>query len=276
MSWLITPTLTWNETVWNPSMITTALWLDANDSGTVARTGSTVTTWNDKSGNGNNFTIAGNPQYETTGLSTSKPAVAFDGTGDYMTRTLSGLTAFNSFDFYCVFQSTLAAAPNTASASLYTAGDLATASAMSLFSSTGALTDEYITFALGSGARLGVGSSYSRSSNAAQILNSRQSASGYALLADGNQLTLNLSTGMTAGTNTSPAALSLGNDTLYLAANFSPVAASAAIKIAEIIILSSLESTFGRQRIEGYLAHKWGLTANLPSDHPYKTVGPTP
>ena len=25
---------------------------------------------------------------------------------------------------------------------------------------------------------------------------------------------------------------------------------------------------------EGYLAHKWGLTANLPGDHPYKANEP--
>ena len=29
-----------------------------------------------------------------------------------------------------------------------------------------------------------------------------------------------------------------------------------------------------RQKIEGYLAHKWGLAANLPADHPYKTEAP--
>lgn len=27
-------------------------------------------------------------------------------------------------------------------------------------------------------------------------------------------------------------------------------------------------------RMNGYLAHKWGLTTNLPSDHPYKNVAP--
>jgi len=27
-------------------------------------------------------------------------------------------------------------------------------------------------------------------------------------------------------------------------------------------------------KIEGYLAHKWGLTGNLPSNHPYKTAPP--
>ena len=29
-----------------------------------------------------------------------------------------------------------------------------------------------------------------------------------------------------------------------------------------------------RLKIEGYLAHKWGLTADLPSDHTYKTDPP--
>ena len=30
-----------------------------------------------------------------------------------------------------------------------------------------------------------------------------------------------------------------------------------------------------RQKAEGYLAHKYGVQANLPSDHPYKTNAPT-
>ena len=30
-----------------------------------------------------------------------------------------------------------------------------------------------------------------------------------------------------------------------------------------------------RQKAEGYLAHKYGIQANLPSDHPYKTTAPT-
>jgi hypothetical protein len=34
-------------------------------------------------------------------------------------------------------------------------------------------------------------------------------------------------------------------------------------------------STTDRQKLEGYLAHKWGLAANLPADHPYKSAAPT-
>jgi hypothetical protein len=41
--------------------------------------------------------------------------------------------------------------------------------------------------------------------------------------------------------------------------------------IGEIIIVPMTED---RQKIEGYLAHKWGLEGNLPSDHPYKSTVP--
>jgi hypothetical protein len=44
--------------------------------------------------------------------------------------------------------------------------------------------------------------------------------------------------------------------------------------IKELITFTT--NATNRQLLEGYLAHKWGLTANLPNDHPYKTVGPTP
>ena len=42
----------------------------------------------------------------------------------------------------------------------------------------------------------------------------------------------------------------------------------------EIICLSAAPSTADRQKLEGYLAHKWGFSASLPSDHPYKSAPP--
>jgi hypothetical protein len=44
--------------------------------------------------------------------------------------------------------------------------------------------------------------------------------------------------------------------------------------IAEILIFDSALTTTERERVEGYLAHKYALTANLPSDHPYKSGPP--
>jgi hypothetical protein len=42
----------------------------------------------------------------------------------------------------------------------------------------------------------------------------------------------------------------------------------------EILTYNIAISTDNRQLVEGYLAHKWGVTASLPSDHPYKTFAP--
>lgn len=41
------------------------------------------------------------------------------------------------------------------------------------------------------------------------------------------------------------------------------------------MIITPDTSELTQYRIEGYLAHKWGLTANLPSGHPYKNSSPT-
>lgn len=46
------------------------------------------------------------------------------------------------------------------------------------------------------------------------------------------------------------------------------------VDIAESVYVNAAVSTADRERLEGYLAHKWGLTANLPSSHPYKSSAP--
>lgn len=45
--------------------------------------------------------------------------------------------------------------------------------------------------------------------------------------------------------------------------------------IAEVIVYPSTLTTAERQQVEGYLAHKWGLAADLPAEHPYKSAAPT-
>ena len=44
--------------------------------------------------------------------------------------------------------------------------------------------------------------------------------------------------------------------------------------VGEIIGLSATSPTSDRQKIEAYLAHKWGLNGKLPSNHPYKLGHP--
>jgi hypothetical protein len=43
----------------------------------------------------------------------------------------------------------------------------------------------------------------------------------------------------------------------------------------EILVYNTALSTIQRQKVEGYLAHKWGITSSLPANHPHKTAAPT-
>jgi hypothetical protein len=40
------------------------------------------------------------------------------------------------------------------------------------------------------------------------------------------------------------------------------------------IIVTPVNTSTDREKLEGYLAHKWGLASDLPSSHPYKTTAP--
>ena len=44
--------------------------------------------------------------------------------------------------------------------------------------------------------------------------------------------------------------------------------------VYEILIYNQALSDEVRQKVEGYLAHKWGLTQNLPEEHPFKSSTP--
>lgn len=44
--------------------------------------------------------------------------------------------------------------------------------------------------------------------------------------------------------------------------------------IGEFIVTNGVLSTLNRERLEGYAAHKWGVSANLPGAHPYLTTPP--
>ena len=46
-------------------------------------------------------------------------------------------------------------------------------------------------------------------------------------------------------------------------------------RVFEIVLVPYVISTSDRQKLEGYLAWKWGLEADLPAGHPYKTTPPT-
>lgn len=72
------------------------LWLDASDTSSISVSGSDVTQWNDKSGNGYNFTQGTSANRPSSGTRTinSLNVIDFDGTNDSLT-TSAAKSAFN-------------------------------------------------------------------------------------------------------------------------------------------------------------------------------------
>ena len=45
-------------------------------------------------------------------------------------------------------------------------------------------------------------------------------------------------------------------------------------KVAEVIFIREIND-IARQKVEGYLTHKWSINSSLPSSHPHRFVQPT-
>jgi hypothetical protein len=245
---------------WTPANITTALWLDAEDNATVfsdagttqAIAGtSTVQQWNDKSGNARNLsqsTAGLRPSYTSAGLN-GKNILTF--TSKTMRSALDAL----SLSTLAVF----AVASNSQGSSvLFSIPEAATTHTSPFFrflvyrSSTGSVAIRINGNDAGGGT-FGTGNNiYSLdSSNAQARVNGTVQVTGTSAT-----LTYPNSVPFILGGNAAGGELMNGI-------------------FAEVVAVSSAPSTDTRERIEGYLAHKWGLTANLPGGHPYKTTAPT-
>lgn len=91
--------------VWTPLQLPNLLaWYSAKQG--ITLNGSTVSQWNDLSGNGRHLTQAvasSQPTYNATGLN-SKPTCYFDGSGDYMTYVGAALPTYQNFTVWMVLK----------------------------------------------------------------------------------------------------------------------------------------------------------------------------
>lgn len=81
-----------------------------------------------------------------------------------------------------------------------------------------------------------------------------------------------LNTVFTTGTNNS-GTWDLSNQSVSMGATYDG-GGTLLGHVAETVILNGNQTTDTIQRIEGYLAHKWGLATLLPSGHPYRYTAP--
>jgi len=247
------------SSTWTPAEITTALWFDAADASTITLNGSNVSQWNDKSGNGRNATQTGTaqPLYSSTGLN-NKPALDFDGADDDL--VLSSVSDLNS-----VSQSWfIVAKRDNANGRTEISFGIGNQQESNGLADIPRWTDNKMYSQLGYVAN--------RPSPVSVI-----SDAPYINCVTGGAVQLSYTNGTLIGTGTTQ---SLSNFSVLDGGYVGSGRAMSFFgryfdgKISELIIIPSVATTQDRQLIEGYLAHKWGLTSNLPVDHPYKTTAP--
>ena len=244
------------------------MWLDASDNATVfsdagttqAIAGtSTVQQWNDKSGNARNATqstSANRPAYASAGLN-SFNVITFDGSNDHLVHSFSASPAPHSI--YAVTRRLTGGNGNY----------FVLVSCISASSAFGAVMHAKI----------------EGSANWGSYINSWTSAD-YSLL-DTWRIVGIVSPTSTSGTESyrtdgtlvgksyasryggdATDRRAIGGDPGFNTGFFSGNA-------GEIIVTTSALSTPDCEKMEGYLAHKWALTGNLPAGHPYKSAAPT-
>jgi hypothetical protein len=251
---------------WTPAQITTVLWLDASDPNTITASGGLVSQWSDKSGAGRHAIqddVARRPALTTAGLS-GLDVITFDGMNDSMRYPTIVLNDNNSFVF-----------------SVY---ERPASGVNSIDVGAGESNLELNSY------RTGYGNLWNPFNELRSLLrritgsfdNARH---GSASSSTGNFI--NSLVRSNAGTQAWRNGNALGDPDLAFAsgtANLANVGSSASREyivggyhtgnIAEVIVGRTSITTEDRHRIEGYLAHKWGLTAGLPSGHPFKTDPP--
>lgn len=227
--------------LWRPSNLGSALalWLDAEDAASITLNGATVSQWNDKSGNGRHVsqaTAASQPTYSATGM-VGKPTLDWGTATNVRSLFRTGMTGYSPVRYFGV-------------------ADYDGPNPFNQF--YGLVSHNFLI------------------SNDLLITNAAGQNWYF-----GNYI-LN-------GGGSSPEALPTISAPFVFATDFdqSPNRSEIFIgsdrnipdrgwigKISEIIALNTLPSTADCQRLEGYLAWKWALEANLPVGHPFKSAPP--
>jgi hypothetical protein len=233
-----------------PADVSPALWLDASDASTFTySSGVVVSQWNDKSGNARHVsqgTVASQPSRQTNVLN-SLPVVRFDSTG----KVLEGPSFVNgkTLSIFVVVKRTT----DTSVAGVICAGENDETRPLQVDIRNTFLAVQNDIHCVPSGTSYRNGDSSSLGMGA--------SPTSFAIVGHVCSTTVSISnsTAITIGAIRNNDG---GTEFKFLG------------DMAELIICESAVSSTDRQKIEGYLAWKWGLQANLVSGHPYASAAP--
>jgi hypothetical protein len=244
---------------WTPAQITTSLWLDAADVSTIILNSTTISQWNDKSGNIRNVSQANaalQPLYTLSGLNSLNIA-NFDGSND----VLNGIAMANFFS------------PTSYSAFVVGRARTIVTNTVNGYENEAFYGDGggYVAMYLRSSNLIGAYNYDGANRVATTAYTANTFVIGYAELSGSN---IRIRTNGGSETITATSATGSLTGTLQLGRNYNSDVYCLDGEIAEVIFTNAALSNTNRQLIEGYLAWKWGLQANLPNDHPYKNSAP--
>ncbi len=242
--------------LWTFANTTTALWGDFDDISTITFNSNTIAGFQDKSGNGRHFaqnTTASQPTYISSGIN-NKGVAAFDGANDVLSTnySINGLSNVHIF---------VVGSTSVSGFVVYASTDY---SANGVFLAQSSTLNSYILD--GRPMQLS-GGTYLRSSLSpiiagANILQGRVST-------DGMQVSVNGIPGSTVSYSSSQ----IFSGTRFLLGSIDGTNFYN-LRIAEVAVIEGALSFQNEQRIQGYLAHKWGLSAKLATDHPFRFTPP--
>jgi hypothetical protein len=237
---------------WIPTQISGCqLWLDAADRTTLTFSGTDVIRWTDKTSN--RYTFSNSGTIRTTTLN-ARNVIAMDVGQEMLTSSFPWRTRFTQF---FVLSGNSGFLFSSWSGSFYR---------NLMYTGNG----PYYLIGGGFGAYL---------SNTSGVLHTQNS---YYILTSGYNGGSNIIPFAQNGSNRTGILYSgiPQSDTTYTDATYINGNAEATTwgsnNVAELIHYNESLSQTQSQQVEGYLAWKWGLQANLPNDHPFKLFPPSP
>jgi hypothetical protein len=243
----------------NPSTIANLnLWLDGQHSSSVELSNNLVSIWNDRSGQNNHFNRSGGTitYAEPSGIN-NRPAIYFQtAPSTYLSRTFN-IAPTNELSLFMIVYHVSNVAGN--SELFYSnAGPTSPGYAyFDLFSNTNTPSG-LLSFNIGNETQVSTGVDIKGSVNLVEVIINNNEAGSAQAFVNGTSIP------------------SIPRGPLDLSNNITWAISGGAFigYIGEVITYTFDTTTTNRQRIEGYLAWKWGIQNNLPTNQPYKTAPP--
>jgi prepilin-type N-terminal cleavage/methylation domain-containing protein len=253
----------WSSTVsatpldlWTPADLGgTTLWLDATDPADFTLAGDAVVEWRDRSGNGRHVgqtNPSARPVRVAQQLNTR--AVVRWGT-TYQQLVTTQTVSLGDFDAFVVFRDTGTEQYERLIDHGYVNGFWLGRDSNAASSWRSGVQESAVPY----------GRAVSLADGAWHILQTRRSGTTHAIRGNGGTPT----TGTVPGVATTAHRIGIGAWADGFGDQFLRNGS-----IAEVLIVPRALTDVERERVEGYLAHRWGLTANLPSGHPFRATPP--